>query len=198
MNSTLILSDLHHGRKHKVTYGDSKIWDYKSLNLARALIAKHQPKRVIFLGDIFDDSRPPSLTYSEFIGLIANIPEVWIQTGNHDLSKIAEPIAFNNLEALPNVHIGKESEYLSIPNNGQSQYRMIGWHPTQKLYSKTVETVLSECTAGDVLLLHASRVDFGNENDNLFTDGQLDRAKKLGITVFSGHDHVASVGNTLT
>ena len=190
MNSTMIVGDLHLGKKHNVTYGDPKIWDDRSLLILKNLIRDYNPQRLILAGDVFDTSKPSSLVYSQLIGVLANALEVVIIAGNHDISKITEDIAFDNLEALENIQLVKYEEYYI-----GEEYGFIGWQPTQDRYDEVMREVIEKSAEG-VIVTHCSRLDFGNENDNICTDEHIRLAKAKGITIVSGHEHKSSIGNT--
>lgn len=184
MNSTIILGDLHLGKKHNVTYGDSTIWDYRSLELLKRILQKHNPHRLILAGDVFDTSKPSSLTYSELLNVINSVPDVWIIAGNHDISKVSEDIAFDNLRALDNVTVVR---YATLDH--QEEFNFIGWQPTQEHYDSAMKLTLAEAIEGAVVITHCSRLDFGNQNDNICTDEHLALAKEKDITIVSGHEH---------
>ncbi len=193
MNSTIILGDLHLGKKHNVTYGDPAIWDNRSLKILKELISRYDPTRLILAGDVFDTSKPSSLVYSEFISAISNVPTVYIIAGNHDISKITEPIAFDNLEALENITLIK---YASLDHLANSSFNFIGWQPTQEHYDKAMKFTIDEAKEDSIIITHCSRLDFGNEMDNICTDEHIALAKAKGIHIISGHEHKSSLGNT--
>lgn len=193
--SSIILGDLHHGRKHNATYGDASIWDYKSLNLLKALLIKHNPDQVILSGDVFDNSKPSSLAYSELVSVLVRIPSVWIIAGNHDISKVEESIAFDNIGALDNVNLVRHS---SLNHSADHKFNFIGWQPTQSHYDKAMKFTIEEAMEGTTIVTHCSRVDFGNENDNICTDEHIKLAKAKDIKIISGHEHKSSIGSTFS
>lgn len=185
---TLILGDLHHGRKHNCTYGDSKVWDYKSLNILKDLIEQHEPERLILCGDIFDNSKPTALAFSELIVAIAYVRRVIIIAGNHDISKIQEPIAFNTLGDLPNISIVRYGSFAITDD-----YTFVGWQPTNTEYIRTLTEVINQTKKNSIIITHASRLDFGNEMDNIVTDDILALAAAKNILIVSGHEHLSSI-----
>lgn len=188
MLSTLIIGDLHLGRKHNVTYGDASIWDNKSLSILNRLINMHNPEQLVLAGDVFDSSKPTALVYSELIGVIARVPIVWIIAGNHDISKITEDIAFDNLGALENIFLVKYGE---IDNSDDLNF--IGWHATQELYDEAMKLVLAGAKKDSIIVTHCSRLDFGNEMDNICTDEHIRLAKAKNMAIVSGHEHSSSL-----
>jgi DNA repair exonuclease SbcCD nuclease subunit len=187
----IILGDLHHGRRHKVTYGDPAIWDYKSISILNRLINKHNPDRLVLAGDIFDTSKPTALAYSELAGVIARIPEVIIIAGNHDISRVNEDIAFNNLAAFDNVKLVGIGEYDKFDYN----LIAVGWQQTQQFFKDVMTDILTE-NQNKVIVTHCSRLDFGNENDNILTDELIALAKDNGNVIVSGHEHKAALRGT--
>ena len=181
---TLIIGDTHHGKKHNCTYGDSSIWDNKSLKLLDQLLNKHEPDRLILAGDVFDNSKPSALAYAELCSVIFQCPNVWIIAGNHDISKVEEKIAFDLIPAFLVAHDTTEV----VDNIG-----MIGWHATQKLFNEAMIKMLKEDI--NTLVTHCSRMDFGNEMDNICTDEHIRLAKENGIVIISGHEHKSNLGN---
>jgi len=191
--TTIIVGDLHLGKKHNVTYGDAKIWDDRSLLILKEIISNYDPTRLILAGDVFDTSKPSSLVYSEFLGIISSVPIVYIIAGNHDISKITEPIAFDNLEALSNVFLVKYQEH-----EIHEDFNFIGWQPTQEKYDEVMRLVIEEAKEDSVIITHCSRLDFGNKMDNICTDEHIKLAKAKKIEIISGHEHKSSIGNTFS
>lgn len=185
---TLILGDLHHGRKHNCTYGDSKLWDYKSLTILKSLIEKHEPEILILCGDIFDNSKPTALAYGELVTTLTNVRRVIIIAGNHDISKIQEPIAFNTLGNLPNISIVRYGSFART-----NDFSFIGWQPTNTEYNRLLLETIDATRIGNTIITHASRLDFGNEMDNIVSDEAIALAKVKNIIIVSGHEHTASV-----
>ena len=182
---TLLIGDIHHGRKHNCTYGDCAIWDNKSLKILDQLLNKHEPDRLILAGDVFDSSKPSALAYAELCEVIFQCPNVWIIAGNHDISKVDEKIAFDLIPAFVVAH-----DTTKIVDD----IGMIGWHATQGLFNEAMNRMLREDI--NILVTHCSRVDFGsNEMDNICTDEHIKLAKENGIVIISGHEHKSSLGN---
>ena len=187
---TIIVGDLHHGRKHRVTYGDPAIWDYKSLYTLMDIIDKFEPDTLILAGDVFDTSRPTALAYSEVVTQLSRVPRAIVLAGNHDISKVDEDIAFDNLDALDNVTVVKYQEVYEFEN-----FMLIGWQPTQEHFDTTLKDAIAAADEGSVIVTHCSRLDFGNANDNICTDARIKQAKEKDIIIVSGHEHKSSIGS---
>jgi len=192
IDDTVVFGDLHLGRKHNVTYGDASIWDNKSLETVKRLLSVLQPKNLILAGDVFDNSKPSSLAYSQLLAVISHVDNVYIIAGNHDISKITEVIAFDNLKDIgSNIHVIEHDTVETIDN-----VIFIGWHVTQTDYALALTNSIINASEGATIITHCSRLDFGNEMDNICTDKHIDLAKEKGVKIISGHEHKASIGDT--
>ena len=192
MSSTIIVGDLHLGKKHNVTYGDGKIWDDRSLLILKNIIRDYEPEQLILAGDVFDTSKPTSLVYSELIAVLVEVPAVIIIAGNHDISKVTEDISFNNLKALKNVYL---VEYNTASNSPNDLWNYIGWQPTQMDYDRVLRSTIEAAAEGAYIITHCSRLDFGNLNDNICTDEHIALAIAKDIKIISGHEHTSSIGS---
>ncbi len=186
MSSTLVIGDLHIGKKHKVTYGDPKLWDEASLIILNQLLIEHTPEKLVLLGDVFDTDKPSALEFAEFVTTVVKVPEVYILSGNHDIAMVKKPIAFAELGELFNVTKPNE---IDIVNDDI----FIGWHDTQEKFDASVKLALD--SDPKYLYVHASRNNWGNENDNVITDEHLAMAKDKGTIIVSGHEHTSMVSS---
>ena len=189
MLKILTVGDLHLDKKHKVTYGDPDLWNNRPLDLLVRIIRDESPDVLFLAGDIFDTSRPPALDYSRFIASIAVLDNVFILSGNHDLSMVKEDIAFENLQALPNVTLVEPNTILKEVFGDIFSYIGVGWCDTQDKYEEVMTEALNTAVAGDIIVTHANRVKWDNDNDNSFTDAMYELARKNDVLVLSGHEH---------
>lgn len=183
-----IVGDLHLGRKHKVTYGDSAIWSDRSLQILSSI----DTHTLVLAGDVFDTSKPSSLDYALFIAAIAKFKEVYIIAGNHDISNVKEDIAFNKLAVLPQVTLVPYGQFLAV-----GMYVLVAWQPTNDAFN-TLMNELLQAIPDKVFVVHASRISFGNEMDNVITDEHITLAKKNNSIIISGHQHSSDIGETFS
>lgn len=189
LKNSIILGDLHLGKKHKVTYGDPLVWDMLALNVLAQTIQEQDPFTVVLAGDVFDSGKPTSLDFARFVSIIVNVPSVVVLTGNHDLSMVTEDIAFQHLSDLPNVTLVEANSFSWL---GYTTWG-IGWCDTQQLFEEKMKELLNTVPTGGNIIAHCNRKYWENDNDNSFTDELYDLAKAKNIIVYSGHEHTSSV-----
>jgi DNA repair exonuclease SbcCD nuclease subunit len=189
----LVVGDLHIGKRHKATYGDATVWDERSLDILSDLIDKEKPTRLILAGDVFDTSKPTSLDFAKLVAVLTKVLDVYIIAGNHDLSMIKEDTAFSKLSALSNITIVEpnDSSVMFVDKHGVS-YLGVGWCSTQTIYEEVMHSTIDAAQVGDIIITHANRVSWQNDNDNSFTDELYERCKEIECLVLSGHEHKSS------
>ena len=188
-NNTVACGDLHVGKKHKVTYGDPTIWNDLPLKVLSNLIKTEKPTLLILDGDVFDSSRPTALDFARLVSVVAVVDEVYILTGNHDLSMLVEEIAFQHLNNIPNITIIQANEYDYMPDGSIG----VGWCDTQEKFEHIMAMAISSAPMGGTIHAHCNRKYWENDNDNSFTDALYEMARDKEIIVYSGHEHTASV-----
>ncbi len=189
--NNLALGDLHIGKRHKVTFGDPAIWDELTMKVVIELLKLHKPKHLILTGDVFDSSKPTALDFAQVVMLTSMVDRVTILTGNHDLSMIAEDIAFSYLSRLPNVTLVEANHFTYVYDGAYA----VGWCDTQEEFIKTMAMALRDVPENGVVYAHCNRKYWENDNDNSFTDELYDLAASRNITVISGHEHTSSISN---
>jgi len=181
----IAIPDLHLDKTFNVTYGDALQWSSKPLKLVKKIIAKESPDKVIFLGDVFNTSHPSFHSVFSFLSVIKG-KDVSILSGNHDIPKIKKKSIMDYLDHY--VNIIKCNSVTKIYENNYG----IGWCDTQSLFVAKVESTLEHMT-GDYLFLHGAYNNWDNEMDNVITDDLINKAKKKGIKLISGHEHISKV-----
>ena len=185
MSKTVVIPDLHLGKKFNITYGNSEIWENHALNLCKEIISKEKPDSLLFLGDVFNTAYPSFHTIFTFLQAVKDISTTII-SGNHDIPKTTQTSIMDYLAAYVTI-ISRNSVDLVFDNN-----HAIGWCDTQSLFTAKLQATL-EHQEGSYLFLHAAYNNWDNEMDNVVTDDLIKYAVSRNITMISGHEHISNI-----
>ena len=188
----LVIGDIHEGKKHRVTYGDPKIWDKASLEILQLVLEKEEPSIVILAGDLFDNSNPSAMDLVRLASCFDPSVLVIPLAGNHDIPKVTGEQLFYDLDTALQWEPVNYNDYKIKVLNG-AHFGFIAWHETQQYFEQQMEALLRRLPEGSVVVAHCNRKYWENDNDNAFTDELYDLAAAKDILVLSGHEHKASV-----
>ena len=185
----IVIPDIHLDRKFNVTFGDPKIWERKSLELIEHIIKESNPDSILFLGDVFNTSHPSFHSIFEFLQVVKG-HDVTVISGNHDIPKTQKKSVMDYLSHYVNVI--SRNEVTEVWDDSYA----IGWCDTQTLFEAKINSTL-EHMKGDYLFLHAAYNNWDNEMDNVITNDMIKLAKEKGVTMISGHEHVANIRDNM-
>ena len=181
------IPDLHLGKRFNVSYGNASIAEAFSLRLVIDIIKKENTKDTtfIFLGDIFERSRPDYHTIFNFLKLLHRTNASIVITGNHDIPKVNHQSVMDYLGDFVTVVQKNTSHCIN------DEHYAIGWCDTQDIFEKTLKQVLRKKPT--TVFLHAAYNNLENLNDNVVPDAMIKVAKKQGTILVSGHEHTHNI-----
>jgi len=185
---TMIIGDLHIGKKHRTTYGDPTIWDNAALKILEELLQKEDPTELILAGDVFDSSEPTALDLMKLISVTTRVPLVYIVAGNHDIPMLKKDTAFSRLEILEYIFLIKANQSYIGEN-----FSIVAWQDTQQLFLEAMKECIHKTPEKGTIIAHCNRKYWDNDNDNSFTDELYNLAAAKDIIIYSGHEHSASI-----
>ena len=187
--NTVIIPDLHLDRNFNVTFGDPKIWETKALQLVKHIISESNPDKLLFLGDVFNTSHPSFHSIFEFLEVVKDY-DVTVISGNHDIPKTQKKSVMDYLSKY--VNIISKNEVTEVWDDNYA----IGWCDTQTMFSAKINATLDHMK-GKYLFLHAAYNNWDNEMDNVITNDMIKLAKKKGIIMISGHEHISNIRDNM-
>ncbi|MBC8305024.1 MAG: metallophosphoesterase [Pelagibacterales bacterium] len=180
------IPDLHLGKSWKVTYGEPSVLEELPLSLVQSIISaeedKNEPFILLFLGDVFDTSRPPYPCIFKFLSTIKENNTIVI-SGNHDIPKVTKTSVMDYVSDFADVI--SQNTAIEIHENMYA----LGWCDTQNLFENKVKAIIEQPNVTH-LFLHGAYNNWDNEMDNVITDDLIKLAKAKGIKLISGHEHV--------
>ena len=180
----IAIPDLHLDKNFNVTYGDSKIWARKPLELIKSILDKENPDKVIFLGDIFNTCQPSYHSVFKFLQAIDGYEDCSVLAGNHDIPKTKVSSVMDYI-----------SDYMTVVQPNQvlelhPTYYGIGWCDTQDLFEEKLSNIIIQDTCS-IVFVHGAYNNWENEMDNVVTDQLIKLAKANNVKIISGHEHIS-------
>jgi hypothetical protein len=107
---------------------------------------------------------------------------------------LKEDIDFSELAEIDNITVVEpNSNSVMFVNKFGASFIGVGWCDTQSEYEDQMQEAIDASEAGDVIVTHANRVSWDNQNDNSFTDEMYEQLKEKDILVLSGHEHKSRI-----
>jgi len=180
----IAIPDLHLDKNFNVTFGNSKIWEQKPLQLIQSILDKENPDKIIFLGDIFNTCQPSYHSVFKFLQSIDGYDDCAVLAGNHDIPKTKVSSVMDYISDY--LVVVQPNEVLELHDG----YFGIGWCDTQEVFEEKLSNVIKEDTSR-IIFVHGAYNNWENEMDNVVNDKLINLAKQHDVKIISGHEHIS-------
>ena len=181
----IAIPDLHLDKNFNVTFGNSKKWANKPLELIKQILQDENPDKIIFLGDIFNTCQPSYHSVFQFLQSIDGHEDCAVLAGNHDIPKTKVSSVMDYI-----------SDYMTVvqPNEIRElhdSYYGLGWCDTQQVFEDKLSNIITDSTCS-IVFVHGAYNNWENEMDNVVNDKLINLAKKNNVKIISGHEHISN------